>query len=279
MSRTWSFTGAADIDGIGNELGNTIIGNAGANVLNGGAGNDSLDGGAGADTLIGGAGDDVCVVDNAADIVTENANEGIDTVKASVSYALSSNVEHLSLTGTAAIDGTGNELDNTLIGNAGANVLNGGAGNDVLDGGGGADTLLGGTGDDIYRVDNTADVVTEGAGEGTDTVRASATYALSDNVENLQLTGYANIDGTGNAQANILAGNAGDNVLAVPAMTPIVSVSVSAAIRCAKRPWAMWIRWCSRRVSVPARSRYREAAIICCSGRMRTTSLLWKTGM
>src|SRR5262249_22598158 len=77
----------------------------------------------------------------------------------------------------------------------------------------GADTLAGGTGNDIYIVDNTGDTVTENSGEGTDTVRSSATYTLSANVENLTLTGSSNINGIGNSLNNTITGNSGDNTL------------------------------------------------------------------
>jgi Ca2+-binding RTX toxin-like protein len=70
-------------------------------------------------------------------------------VKASVDYTLGVDVEHLFLIGTAAIDGTGNELANKLFGNAEANVLSGLAGDDRLSGGDGNDTLIGGAGRDI----------------------------------------------------------------------------------------------------------------------------------
>lgn len=189
-----ALTGTA-ATGTGNALANIITGNSAANTL---------DGGTGIDTLIGGAGNDTYLVDNTSDVVAELASEGTDLVKASVTYTLSANLENLTLTGTTAINGTGNSSINTLTGNTG---------NNILDGGAGIDTMIGGTGNDTYVVDNTADIVTEAASAGTDLVQSSATYTLSSNVENLTLTGSADINGTGNTVANILIGNAGNNTL------------------------------------------------------------------
>jgi len=208
-----TLTGTAAINATGNSLGNVITGNVAANVLTGGAGNDTLDGGAGVDTLVGGTGDDTYVVDVAGDLVTELANEGIDTVKAGVTYTLGATLENLSLTGTAAINGTGNASNNILIGNTGANILTGGAGNDRLDGGAGIDSLIGGAGDDLYVVDVAGDVVTELANEGTDTVNSAVTYILGANVENLTLNGTVAINGTGNSANNIWIGNSAANLL------------------------------------------------------------------
>jgi Ca2+-binding RTX toxin-like protein len=356
----------------GTNIADTLTGTREEDVLSGLGGNDTLiaadgndilDGGTGRDTMAGGMGNDTYVVDNTGDVVTENAGEGTDTVQSSIAYTLGSDVENLTLTGTATINGTGNALGNVLIGNAGNNVLAGlggadaldggggtdtasyaastagvsvslaantahggdaegdtfisienlsgsglddilegdaannvlgggsgvdtasyehatagvmvslaitgpqhtigagidtltsienltgslfddvltgssisnlligldgndvfdggggadtlvgGLGNDVLNGGSGADTMIGGTGDDTYVVDNAGDVVTENAGEGTDTVQSSIAYTLGADVENLTLTGSANIIGTGNTADNVLIGNGGNNTL------------------------------------------------------------------
>jgi trimeric autotransporter adhesin len=208
-----TLTGSGAINCTGNTLDNVLIGNAGNNTLDGGAGNDTLDGGVGTDTLIGGVGNDTYVVDEAGDIVTEAAAAGSDTVQSSIGYVLGANVENLTLTGSGAINGTGNALNNVLTGNSGNNTLIGDAGDDTLNGGAGADTLAGGTGHDTYVVDNVGDIVTENAGEGTDTVQSSIGYALGANVENLTLTGSGAINGTGNALDNVLTGNSGNNTL------------------------------------------------------------------
>jgi VCBS repeat-containing protein len=198
-----TLTGTAAINATGNTLDNVLVGNSANNTLNGDAGNDTLDGGAGADAMNGGTGNDTYIVDNAGDVVSESANAGTDTVQSGINYTLTANVENLILTG-AALNGTGNTLNN---------VITGIAGNNVLDGGSGADTLIGGAGNDTYVVDNSADVVTELAGEGTDTVLASASFTLSDNLENLTLTGTAAINGTGNELNNVIVGNTGNNSL------------------------------------------------------------------
>ncbi len=120
-----TLTGSATINGVGNAANNALTGNGAANLLTGLDGDDTLNGGAGADTLVGGTGDDLYVVDNAGDVVTEWTGEGVDTVNASVSWTLGDTVEKLTLTGSASINGTGNDLDNVLTGNSGANVLDG----------------------------------------------------------------------------------------------------------------------------------------------------------
>ena len=105
----------------------------------------------------------------------------------------------------------GNGSDNSLSGTSSADSLWGFGGNDTLDGGAGKDMMSGGTGNDVYYVDSSGDVVTENAGEGTDTVRTSLAYTLGATLENLTLTGSGNLKATGNAAANAITGNSGDN--------------------------------------------------------------------
>ncbi|MEF8701744.1 MAG: calcium-binding protein [Candidatus Accumulibacter sp. UW26] len=203
---------AGAVNGTGNGANNLLCGNAANNSLTGLAGNDTLDGAAGADTMVGGLGNDTYVRDNVGDVVTELAGQGTDTVQSFLTLSLASagwtEVENLTLLGSSAINGTGNTWANLLIGNAAANVLDGGVG---------ADTMVGGLGNDTYLCDNAGDVVTELAGQGTDTVKSYVTRSLAapgwTEVENLTLRGTSAINGTGNAWANTLVGNDAANVL------------------------------------------------------------------
>jgi Ca2+-binding RTX toxin-like protein len=125
----------------------TLKGFGGADTLRGDAGDDSLDGGSGIDSLIGGIGNDIYFVDNVGDVVTESGGQGNDTVRTSVSWAMTAgaDVETLRTTndhGMTAINLTGNSSGNDVYGNDGNNVLNGRNGNDQLTGFGGADTFL-----------------------------------------------------------------------------------------------------------------------------------------
>jgi len=178
---------------------------AGAQQLVGNSNDNYLDGGAGADDMAGGLGNDVYIVDNAGDIAEELAGEGIDEVIASVTTTLSANVEVGSLADGADLGLSGNDLANTLYGNAW---------NNVLDGGLGADSLYGYGGDDTYYVDTDADRVIEQADGGTDTVVRSfgSQYILADHVENLRLTGSAG-QGNGNALDNLIEGSGAANSL------------------------------------------------------------------
>lgn len=198
--------GAGDArDAINGGDGNDrMYGGVGDDTLRGEAGDDRMVGGIGADLLLGGAGDDTYYIDDAGDVVSESANAGFDTVRSPFSRSLTPNFERLVLTGAEAVNGSGNALNNILIGNDAANKLNGAAG---------ADTMQGGGGNDIYVVDNAGDVTIEALGAGHDIVRSSVSRALDANIEGLTLTGAASISGSGNALNNVIRGNAGDNVL------------------------------------------------------------------
>ncbi len=188
--------------GTGNELNNLLVGNGASNVLEGAGGDDTLDGGGEADTLIGGPGNDTYFVDDPGDVVTEEPNQGVDTVLSSITYTLGPNLENFILTGTDSINGAGNELDNILIGNSNSNSL---------DGKEGADEMIGGAGDDTYIV-GFGDTVLENPDEGIDTVQISIDYTLGQNIENLILTASAK-RGTGNELNNTFIGNSGTNIL------------------------------------------------------------------
>ena len=119
----------------------------------------------GADKLKGSNVDDLYIVNNSKDIITEKPSSGIDTVISSISYTLAANLENLILSGSKAINATGNKLNNTLIGNAANNKLNGGAGEDILNGGLGNDILTGGAGADILNGGLSNDILTGGSGK------------------------------------------------------------------------------------------------------------------
>ena len=212
-----TLTGTNAINATGNALDNVLTGNTGNNSISGGAGNDTIDGGTGNDTMVGGAGNDIYFVNVATDVVTELANEGTDTINSAVTLSIATltNIENITLTGTTAINATGNTLDNVLTGNTGNNSITGGVGNDTINGGTGKDTMVGGAGNDVYFVNIATDVVTEIANEGIDTVNSAVTYSLASlaNLENVTLTGATAINATGNALANTLVGNSGNNIL------------------------------------------------------------------
>jgi Ca2+-binding RTX toxin-like protein len=173
------------------KAGLTLQGSSGSDTLTGRGGNDVLDGGAGADRMVGGKGDDTYYVGEAGDVVVELANEGADSVHSAVTYTLPANVEQLFLEGSArgtlpplpvlparamvpGLAGTGNGLDNLLVGNAENNVLTGLGGNDTIDGRAGSDTLIGGVGNDQYLF---------GRGAGRDTIEENdATAGNTDSI-------------------------------------------------------------------------------------------------
>ncbi|WP_431854129.1 cadherin domain-containing protein, partial [Azospirillum sp.] len=198
--------GAGDDTITGSGASDWILGGADNDSLLGGGGADTLDGGTGSDTMAGGSGNDTYYVDAAADVVSETAGAGTDTVRTTLSsYTLGANVENLAYDGTGAFTGNGNGLDNRIVG---------GVSNDTLTGGAGVDTLIGGLGNDLYMVDTAGDVVTELAGEGVDTVQTVlSSYTLADHVETLTYIGTGAFTGTGNAGDNRITGGTGNDTL------------------------------------------------------------------
>ena len=216
---------AGNTNGTGNTDDNLIVGSDGDNIL---------DGKAGADTLRGGKGNDTYVVDG-FDTVDEVGGDGQDTLKIAATFDLGAiaGIENLTLMGSGALNGTGTDAANVLVGNSGANnlaglgdgdslaggagndTLDGGSGNDTVDGGAGADNLTGGAGNDTYGVDSAKDVVNEVAGDSDDLISASITIDLANyaEIENVTLTGISALKATGDEQGNELTGNDGANLL------------------------------------------------------------------
>ncbi|UGX94085.1 Ig-like domain-containing protein [Bradyrhizobium barranii subsp. barranii] len=178
-------------------------------IITGSAFADQIAGGGGADTLIGGLGDDTYIITNTGDTVVENAGEGTDTVQSSVTYTLGTNVENLTLTGTSNINGTGNGVDNVIVGNSGNNILVGLGGADTLDGGQGTDTAT-------YTASGTGVNVSLATGQGSG---GDAQGDILANIENL----------TGSQFNDLLEGDAGNNVLAGGAGIDTVSYAHASA--------------------------------------------------
>jgi Ca2+-binding RTX toxin-like protein len=197
----------------GTDAGETLAGGSGDDTLYGFGGADTLDGKAGADTMYGGDGDDTYYVDNTGDVVAERGGDGRDTVISTVSFALLSAADNMTLAGTNAIDGTGNDLANILIGNDAANVLSGGGradklygegGDDTLIGGASGDTLTGGAGADVFvvTVDGGADVITDFQ-VGTDKIDATAYGAYQSIVQSGSNTVITFADGVSETLQNV----------------------------------------------------------------------------
>ena len=140
-------------------------------------------------------------MDSTTDTITELANAGTDTVQSSVIYTLGTNLENLTLGGTADINGTGNTLANIITGNSAANTLNGGAGNDSLSGGAGNDTLTGGLGNDTLSggIGNDVFVFNSATANNLDTILDFATG--TDKIQ-LSKSIFANLGATGNLTEN-----------------------------------------------------------------------------
>lgn len=202
-----------------------IAGDDGDDQLHGGSRGDTLDGGSGDDELHGNDGNDVLIPGTGADVI--DGGEGLDWVSylGATSGVTVNLADESQNAGEAADDRIeniefvhGTAFDDVLVGTAGFNRLTGDAGNDRLDGGAGADVLQGGLSNDTYLVDHPRDRVVERAGEGNDTVFASASFRLLPGVavEALrasQATGTTALRLTGNEFAQTITGNDGANVL------------------------------------------------------------------
>ena len=183
---TLTLTGTADLSGTGN---------AASNVITANAGNDTLTAGSGVATLIGGGGNDTFVVNATGDVVQDTNSGGNNAIVSSVSYTLATNVNTLTLTGSANLKGTANNGNDTLTSNTGV------------------DTLVGGTGNDLFIVNNAADLVQDSAAGAANAVQSSVNYVLPVNVNLLTLTGTAALTGTANSGNDTLVSNTGIDTL------------------------------------------------------------------
>ncbi|HKA45805.1 MAG TPA: calcium-binding protein [Burkholderiales bacterium] len=211
--------GAGDDTISGGDGDDTINGGSGSNILNGGPGNDIISG-VGLDTILGGDGNDTISI--ARGIAHGNAGNDTISIESGSGEAEvfgDDGDDNITLKSGTAHGGNGADTITVILGNsvlsgdAGNDTLTGAAGPDVLDGGTGADTMIGGFGNDTYVVDDTGDAITENSGEGTDIVQSSISYVLGPNLDNLTLIGTAAIDGTGNADNNVITGNGNNNTL------------------------------------------------------------------
>src|SRR3954466_14770043 len=214
---------------------------------------DTLNGGAGADVMDGGDNNDLYIVDNAGDVATEvfgDALGGIDTVQSSVTHTLSVNLENLTLTGLATIDGTGNARGNTVCGNTGNNTLEGKTGDDTVNGGDGDDLIIWRNGDGTDIVDGGASTDTQQLLMSTGAIGdvgeitvsgANAVFARTNlvpfsvtmaNVERIDFQGlegndslsFSSLAGTSVTQA-LFSGGAGDDTLNAGTATTAISAN------------------------------------------------------
>jgi Ca2+-binding RTX toxin-like protein len=183
-------------------------------------------------TVAGGTGNDTFGIYGDQSLkILEKAGEGTDTVLSDGSIDLGAgdfagqSIENLTLTGNSGLFGSGNALDNIVIGNTAGNTLSGrgghdslqggggdddlsgGIGNDKLAGGDGEDSLVGGNGEDRLSGDNNDDVLTGGGGAD---VFIFATGSGVDRITDFQngldrinVKGFTGIDDFGDVKAHL----------------------------------------------------------------------------
>jgi Ca2+-binding RTX toxin-like protein len=207
----------------GDGSGNRLSGSPGDDQLDGLGGDDTLVGGPGADTMLGGRGNDIYEVDDLADRIVENGGQGIDTVYAERTYALTDGADVEALlaidrASTDAIDLTGNANGNQVVGNNGPNVINGGNGRDDLMGLGGQDSFLFDTplnaainldiigdfsiADDTIVLENTIFGAFAAGDLAEERFVTSAPQQANDNIIYDQATGTLHYDSDGNGAAS-----------------------------------------------------------------------------
>lgn len=160
----------------------------------------------------GGYGRDTLITDDARILLLEESRAAGDTVKSSVSYNLSENVEKLVLLGRKDIDGKGSNQDNILTGSGGNNILSGMSGSDKLDGGQGSDRLSGGAGRDYF-------IFARGDGSDTITDFAISPTARDETYDAPVLNGWQDVrnfsevmEHARNVDGNILIELGGDSI-------------------------------------------------------------------
>jgi Ca2+-binding RTX toxin-like protein len=195
-------SGADTISAWGN--GDTLTAGSGGDLIYAEGNNDLVYGGAGFDTLdalgagttlVGGTGSTLFEVNDTTDVVQVGTSHGSDTIAASVSYTLATNVDVLTLVGTENLTGTGNaDASNVITANAGNDTLVAGSGNDTLVGGAGNNRLVAGSGNDLLRSGSGVDTLVAGSGTALMDGNAGDTYLFNsgfghDEIDQLSGTG------------------------------------------------------------------------------------------